>query len=278
MPGLQPAAIRVISDSREDKLDPKSLVHYGKVYTIEHNVKVKPFGVVHDDSRRPLIEQFYRVWVDNIGLRKVNVSSSARSVGGTAHQPLESSGVAQSRLPQEPRSLTQQQRAAIEVHSNAVESRAQMDRRSSNADRRSVRSSTRDSDTTAVSSGVQEEIRTLYLTMVSAAEEQGLSTEVAEAVARRKIELTYPNLAGNRSAISSAAGAPSRSASQATTRGTSASTSTNIEAAIAALVERGFSREEAVERLREGLLAQQDPQTGPSSSRAKGKGKGKAKD
>lgn len=279
MPGLQPVAIRINPDSRDDKLDPQSLVHYGKVYTIEHNVKVKPYGVVHDDSIEPFIGQFYRVWVENIGLRKTNVSNAAQATGNPpARQAPESSRAAQSRLAQEPMSLTQQQRAAIEEHSGAVEGRAQMARRSSNADRRSVRSLTRASETTTVSSNLQEEIRQLYRTVVAATENQGYSTEVAEAAAKRKVELTYPQFAGIRNAIPATADASSRSLSQPTNEGATADTSASIEAAISALMARGLSRQEAVQRLKEGLLARQDAEGGPSTSSARGKKKGKEKE
>ncbi|EME45358.1 hypothetical protein DOTSEDRAFT_150357, partial [Dothistroma septosporum NZE10] len=42
---LQPP-IRIDPVSPGDKLDALSRINYGKVYTIEHNLKVKPFGMV----------------------------------------------------------------------------------------------------------------------------------------------------------------------------------------------------------------------------------------
>ena len=142
---------------------------------------------------------------------------------------------------------------------------------------RSVRSSTRDSETTAVSSDLKEEIRQLYLTIVAAAEGQGYSSQVSNAIAKRKVELTYPQFAGSQDATSATAGTQSRSASQPGNAGTAVDASAKIEAAIAALEADGLTREEAVERLRESLLARQDPERNQSTSRAKGKGKGKEK-
>ena len=48
--GLQAESIRVVTDSRIDALDPMSRLDLGKPYTIEHNVKVKPLGMVHEKS------------------------------------------------------------------------------------------------------------------------------------------------------------------------------------------------------------------------------------
>lgn len=49
--------IRVLTDLRDDSLHPESLINYGKVYTIEHNIPVGPFGVVALDDLRELIRQ-----------------------------------------------------------------------------------------------------------------------------------------------------------------------------------------------------------------------------
>jgi hypothetical protein len=57
-PGEQPKqgeysmmlAIRVSPKSRMEKLDPLSRINFGKIYTVEHNVKVYDFGDVHPDS------------------------------------------------------------------------------------------------------------------------------------------------------------------------------------------------------------------------------------
>lgn len=56
-------------DFPEDKLDPLSRINYGSVYTIEHNLKVKPFGMVNRDFFQPLLDQFGDVWISKVGLR-----------------------------------------------------------------------------------------------------------------------------------------------------------------------------------------------------------------
>lgn len=58
---VQPIAIRVMPDVNTDRLRPQSRLNYGKIYTIEHNVPVRPFGVVHADSARALTLQFNQV-------------------------------------------------------------------------------------------------------------------------------------------------------------------------------------------------------------------------
>ncbi|KAK6401681.1 hypothetical protein LTR95_019160, partial [Oleoguttula sp. CCFEE 5521] len=60
--GMRPAAIRVDPDDKVTKLDPMSRIDFGKVHTVEHNVKVKPFGNVHEGSRIDLERQFDSVW------------------------------------------------------------------------------------------------------------------------------------------------------------------------------------------------------------------------
>ncbi|QIW94697.1 hypothetical protein AMS68_000215 [Peltaster fructicola] len=41
--------VRVLPDLNTDDLHPTSTMHYRKIYTIEHNVPLGPFGVVHPD-------------------------------------------------------------------------------------------------------------------------------------------------------------------------------------------------------------------------------------
>lgn len=67
--GMQPYAIRVIPDDGRDKLDYMTRVNYGKVYTVEHNVKVRRFGVVDQKSLANLLDQFRNVWVSRVGMR-----------------------------------------------------------------------------------------------------------------------------------------------------------------------------------------------------------------
>jgi hypothetical protein len=60
--GMRPEAIRVDLDDKNDKLDPRSRLDFGKVHTIQHNIKVRYFGQVHKNSMRALINQFGNVW------------------------------------------------------------------------------------------------------------------------------------------------------------------------------------------------------------------------
>ena len=50
--------IMVDAWSPEEKLDPESLVHFAKVYSVEHNVKVKPIGRISKES----MKDFERNW------------------------------------------------------------------------------------------------------------------------------------------------------------------------------------------------------------------------
>lgn len=61
--GMRPDAIRVDPDDREDKLDPRSRIDFGKVHTIQHNIKVKSYGKVNDKSLQALIQQFQNCWL-----------------------------------------------------------------------------------------------------------------------------------------------------------------------------------------------------------------------
>ncbi|KAK5742064.1 hypothetical protein LTR17_003572 [Elasticomyces elasticus] len=60
--GMQGIPIRVSPASPVDKLDQECRVDYGKVHTIHHNIKVKPFGTVHAGSVSALLHQCGAVW------------------------------------------------------------------------------------------------------------------------------------------------------------------------------------------------------------------------
>ena len=60
--GMRPDPIRVDPDDREDKLDPRSRIDFGKVHTIQHNIKVRSYGRVNDRSMQALIKQFNNCW------------------------------------------------------------------------------------------------------------------------------------------------------------------------------------------------------------------------
>lgn len=77
--GLLPEAIRINVDDRTEKLDPMSRLNLGKLYTIEHYVKVRSFGHVHPSSMQPLTSQFQKVWAGNMGFDHIQTSTSAAS-------------------------------------------------------------------------------------------------------------------------------------------------------------------------------------------------------
>ncbi|KAL2352432.1 hypothetical protein BJ546DRAFT_1050302 [Cryomyces antarcticus] len=53
--------IKVIVAARKTKLDSMSRINFGKIYTVEHNVKVFDFGDVHPDSQMWLLHQWQAV-------------------------------------------------------------------------------------------------------------------------------------------------------------------------------------------------------------------------
>jgi hypothetical protein len=55
-------SIRVSPKEKKAKMDPKSRLNYAKIYTIEHNVKVKPYGVVHHHFIHLLVHTFNAQW------------------------------------------------------------------------------------------------------------------------------------------------------------------------------------------------------------------------
>lgn len=59
--GMFPLAVKIDPDPGE-KLTPQSRINYGKIYTVEHNVKVKSVGYVSKSSYRALQYQFQQAW------------------------------------------------------------------------------------------------------------------------------------------------------------------------------------------------------------------------
>lgn len=54
--------IRVMPTDPNAMMDPLSRLNFGKVYTVEYNVKVSDFGDVHSSSITNLERQFLYVW------------------------------------------------------------------------------------------------------------------------------------------------------------------------------------------------------------------------
>lgn len=59
--GLLQPPIRVDADDPAEKLDELSRVDFGKVYTVEHNVKVRSLGKLNRDSVEPFLEHMESV-------------------------------------------------------------------------------------------------------------------------------------------------------------------------------------------------------------------------
>lgn len=51
--------------TNRDTLAPESRVNYGKVYAVEHNVKVRDIGMV-DEEHLPLIDLYYEAYLDGL--------------------------------------------------------------------------------------------------------------------------------------------------------------------------------------------------------------------
>lgn len=55
--------IRVVPTSNTMRLDPMSRIHFGRVYTVEKNVKVMDVGTVHPDHLLDLRNHFYHTFL-----------------------------------------------------------------------------------------------------------------------------------------------------------------------------------------------------------------------
>ena len=66
--GMQPIPIRIDPDDPTQKLQNESRINYGKVYTVEHNIKVHSVGMVNREALLALLGQFQQVWASSIGV------------------------------------------------------------------------------------------------------------------------------------------------------------------------------------------------------------------
>jgi hypothetical protein len=60
--GLTRPPIELIPKTHRDKLEPKSLINYAKIYTVEHNVKVLFIGQVARGSEKQFTWDFDDTW------------------------------------------------------------------------------------------------------------------------------------------------------------------------------------------------------------------------
>ena len=74
--GMRPQAIRIDVDNPTHKLDHTSRLDYGKVYTIQHNIKVQSYGKVNPRSMNALVHQFGNVWNSQPVLSQIGVQGS----------------------------------------------------------------------------------------------------------------------------------------------------------------------------------------------------------
>lgn len=73
------SSIRVRQRDQREKLFPASRINFGKLYTVEHNVKVYNFGDVHRDSMQTLKSQWRWVLDCDLSSKSPNLTS-ARAV------------------------------------------------------------------------------------------------------------------------------------------------------------------------------------------------------
>ena len=62
---MQPIAIRVVPDDKSGRLDMMARLDYRSVYTVQHDVRVKSFGMVDSQFLAALCSQFKRAWAGN---------------------------------------------------------------------------------------------------------------------------------------------------------------------------------------------------------------------
>jgi hypothetical protein len=75
--GMRPP-IRVKQKTHEEKLDIMSRLNYRKIYTVEHNVKVRDFGEVHKNYKERLVSNFHAAW----GFHRKSSNSDAEDSDG----------------------------------------------------------------------------------------------------------------------------------------------------------------------------------------------------
>lgn len=63
--GMMPG-IRVVPKRKSEKMDPTSRIDYSRIYTVDHFVKIKEFGQVHDSYVKRLRKQWWYVFKKEI--------------------------------------------------------------------------------------------------------------------------------------------------------------------------------------------------------------------
>ena len=77
-------AIRVDPDDKSQQLDPMSRINFGGIFTIQHNIKVKPLGLVNSRSIDALLAHFQNVFVKQLHVA-VPIKSVPRTITSVAN-------------------------------------------------------------------------------------------------------------------------------------------------------------------------------------------------
>ncbi|KAM0718567.1 hypothetical protein Q7P37_005637 [Cladosporium fusiforme] len=77
--GILLGAIRVDPSNASDRLHVASRLNYGKVYNVEHNVEVKPYGIVNSNFMHLLYQQFTMVFFRTLHTTPVRTALSQPS-------------------------------------------------------------------------------------------------------------------------------------------------------------------------------------------------------
>ncbi|KAF2159651.1 hypothetical protein M409DRAFT_29818 [Zasmidium cellare ATCC 36951] len=87
--GMLPRPVRIDPDQKTEKLTTMSRINYGKVYTVEHNVKVRSLGTVSGRTLQALLYQFKYVWDYGTSGRRGSVGRSEQdSSSGSRMRPI----------------------------------------------------------------------------------------------------------------------------------------------------------------------------------------------
>ncbi|KAI7222729.1 hypothetical protein KC333_g925 [Hortaea werneckii] len=82
---MRPTPLRVVADDPKHptmgRLTSMSRIDFGKVHTVQYNVKVRPFGRIHPKSKQNLLSQFYNVFGASAPLQDSAVDTTASASG-----------------------------------------------------------------------------------------------------------------------------------------------------------------------------------------------------
>ena len=109
---MRPQPIKIDVDDPSDKLDELSRLDYGRVHTIQHNIKVRGFGKVNPKSINALLRQFQNVWNPQPPMIEPSISvSETSSARAGARRDSHSAVASASTEHQDRRQLQEQQQS-----------------------------------------------------------------------------------------------------------------------------------------------------------------------